>query len=323
MTIVRAAAVQHAPVFLDRDATIDKGVELIGEAAAAGAHLVVFPETWVPCYPLWIFGATAWDDDGSKRAFGRLLENAVLVGSEQTDRLCRAARRHGVHVVIGINELEPGSRGTIYNSLLTISAEGTILGVHRKLMPTHAERVVWAPGDGSTLHVYDTEIGRLGGLICWEHWMPLTRFAMHASAEQIHVAAWPEVPEAHQIASRHYAFEGRCFVVVAGTYLRADMVPEELRAWAHAGAVGGDEAVLLPGGSGIVGPDAAWIAGPVAGREAIVYGDMDLSRIAGEFQALDAAGHYNRPDVFRLTVDTRPKPQVVWLRDPATAAGGE
>lgn len=323
MTVVRAAAVQHAPVFLDRDATIAKGIGLIGEAARGGADLVVFPETWVPCYPLWIFGSTGWEDPRGRRAYARLLENSVLVGSESTDRICAAARRHGVHVVMGINELEPGSRGTIYNSLLTISPEGRILGVHRKIMPTHAERIVWAAGDGSTLHVYDTPLGRLGGLICWEHWMPLARFAMHARGEQIHAAVWPEAPELHHLASRHYAFEGRCFVVCAGTYLTADMVPEELREAAAGGQIGDDASVLLPGGSGIIGPDASWIAGPAGNEETLVYGDIELAQIPEEFGTLDAAGHYNRPDIFRLDVDTRPRRQIHWLEAEPAAPPGE
>ena len=318
--VVRAAAVQHAPVFLDRDATIDKGVELIGEAARAGADLVAFPETWVPCYPLWVFGSTQWDDPAAKAAYRRLLEQSVEVGGEATDRLCRAAREYGVHVVIGINELGEGSRGTIYNSQLAISPAGEILGCHRKIMPTHAERVIWGAGDGSTLNVYETSIGRLGSLICWEHWMPLTRFAMHARGEQIHVAGWPELPEIHQLASRHYAFEGRCFVVCAGTYLTAAMVPEELRDAAAGGAVGDDADVMLPGGSGIIGPDGRWIAGPAGNEETIVYGDLELSRIAEEHAALDAAGHYNRQDIFQLTVDRRPRRQIAWVEDRAVAA---
>ena len=322
MTVVTAAAVQHAPVFLDRDATIEKGVTLIGEAARNGADLVVFPETWVPCYPLWIFGSTHWEDEASKRAYARLLENSVVVGGASTDRVCRAAREHGVHVVMWINERSTGSGGTIYNSLLFVSPAGEILGVHRKIMPTHAERVDWGTGDGSTLHVFETGIGQLGGLICWEHWMPLTRFAMHAKGEQIHIAVWPEVPEVHQLASRHYAFEGRCFVICSGHYLTVDMVPLELREAALGGQVGAEASVLLPGGSGIIGPDASWIAGPAGNEETIVYAEIDLDRIGGEFQALDAAGHYNRPDIFQLTVDTRPRQQVVWLESGAEPERG-
>jgi aliphatic nitrilase len=159
---VRLAAVQAAPVFLDRDATVAKAERLIAEAGANGAELVGFPETWIPCYPLWIFGATGWDDPDAKRAFARLHANAVEVPSPAVDRLCRAARAAGAMVVMGINERDGG---TLYNSLLFISAQGEVLGVRRKLMPTHAERVVWGRGDGSALQVYDTPLGRVGGAI--------------------------------------------------------------------------------------------------------------------------------------------------------------
>jgi nitrilase len=307
------AAVQAAPVFLDRDATLDKAVALIQEAAGEGASLVTFPETWIPGYPSWIYHAAEWDEPRSKRTFARLLANSVQVPSPATDALCAAAREADVHVVVGIHERDSDfSTGTIYNSLLFISPEGEILGTHRKLVPTHAERIVWGRGDGSTLHVFETPLGRLGGLICWEHWMPLTRFAMHAKGEQIHVAAWPDADEVHHLASRHYAFEGRCYVVCVGSYTTAADLPEDFEL---ADAMGvADDDVVLTGGSGIVGPDGRWLAGPVDGREGIVYAELDMARIGEEQQALDAAGHYNRPDVFSLTVDERPRRQVEWLR---------
>jgi predicted amidohydrolase len=293
-------------------------VRLIDEAGGNGARLIVFPETWLPGYPAWIFGAAGWEDPASKKVFAQLHRNAVQIPSPATDALCRAARRNRAHVVIGLNERDSEySTGTLYNALLYISDAGEILGVHRKIMPTHAERIVWGAGDGSTLHVFDTPLGRLGGLICWEHWMPLARFAMHAKGEQLHVAAWPEVPDAHQIASRHYAFEGRCFVVCAGSYLTTDHLPAdfELReAMGAAGDFGQGAGVILPGGSGIIGPDGAWIAGPVSEQETIVYGEIDLDRIAEEQQSLDVVGHYNRPDIFQLTVDETPKRQVSWRR---------
>ena len=308
-----AAAVQAPPVFLDRDATVEKAVRLIEEASGEGARLVVFPETWIPGYPSWIYHAAEWDEPRSKRTFARLQRNALQVPSPATDALCRAARAAGAHVVMGIHEQDADySMGTIYNSLLFISDEGEILGTHRKLIPTHAERIVWGQGDGSTLHVFDTQLGRLGGLICWEHWMPLTRFAMHAKGEQIHVAAWPDVDDVHQLASRHYAFEGRCYVLCVGSYATARDLPADFELAQAMGLTEDDE--LLVGGSGIIGPDGSWVAEPVAGREAIVYGEIDLARIAEEQQALDAAGHYNRPDVFSLTVDERPRRQVNWVR---------
>ncbi len=322
-TVFTAAAVQAAPVFLDRDATVAKAVRLIEEAGRAGARLVVFPETYIPGYPAWIYGAAGWDDPVSKRVFARLQENSVAVPSPATDRLCAAARAAGTFVIMGLNERDDEySTGTIYNSLLSISDRGEILGVHRKLMPTHAEKILWGQGDGSTLHVFDTDIGRVGGLICWEHWMPLTRFAMHAKGEQVHAATWPEVPDIHQLASRHYAFEGRCFVVCAGSYMTTEHLPEGFElpeAMGAAGDFGGAEGEILPGGSGIIGPDGQWISGPVSGRETIVYGEIDLGRIGEEQLAFDASGHYNRPDIFELTVDERPRRQVSWIRDGGTA----
>jgi nitrilase len=308
-----AAVVQAAPVYLDREATVEKAVALIEEAASEGATLVAFPETWIPGYPSWIYHAAEWNEPRSKRVFARLQRSAVEVPGPATDALCRAARENGVHLVVGINELDSDfSGGTIYNSLLFVSDEGKILGAHRKLVPTHAERIVWGRGDGSTLHVFDTPLGRLGGLVCWEHWMPLTRFAMHAKGEQIHIAVWPDCDEVHHLASRHYAFEGRCYVLCVGAYATARDLPGDFELAEAMGIAGDDQ--LLVGGSGIIGPDGAWVAGPVDGREAVVCAEIDLARIAEEQQALDAAGHYNRPDVFRLTVDERPQPQVDWLR---------
>lgn len=316
---VRLAAAQVAPAFLDRDATIAKAVSVIEEAGRNGADLVAFPETWVPGYPMWVYGAAGWDDPAAKRAYARLQANAVEVPGRATEDLCAAARRAGTMVVIGINERDVTySKGTLFNSMLYISAEGELLGVHRKLTPTHAERIIWGVGDGSTLHVFDTPLGRVGGLICWEHWMPLSRYAMHAKGEQIHVAAWPEVPDLHHLASRHYAFEGRCFVVCVGSYMHAHDIPADFELADILGAggqFGEDAEEILPGGSGIIGPDGSWIAGPVTGREEIIYAEADLSRIAEEQLAFDAVGHYNRPDVFRLFVDTRERRQVEWLGD--------
>jgi len=317
---VCAAAVQHAPVFLDRERSVAKAVALIGEAAVGGADLVVFPETWLPGYPFWVYGA-GFHGPGMKAAYARLLANSVAVPSPSTELICGAARRHCVYVVIGINELARVAGGTIMNSLLYVSDRGEVLGVHRKLMPTSAERTVWGQGDGSTLHVFDTGIGRLGGLICWEHWMPLARFAMHERGEQIHVGSWPELPEIRQMAARTYAFEGPCYVVCAGQYLSPSMIPDDFEAPAAVAALADAYSplpdVLLPGGSGIIAPDGGWIAGPARpDEETIVYGELDLSRLGGERQALDAAGHYNRPDVFELRIDDRPRPGVVWGAGP-------
>jgi predicted amidohydrolase len=314
MTAVRVAAVQAAPVFLDRDATIEKAVRLIGEAAAGGARLVAFPETWIPGYPAWIFGAAGWDDAAQKRVFGRLSANAVEVPSPAVDVLRRAAKKAGVVVAMGMTERDArASRGTLYNSILYVSELGQVLGVHRKLMPTHAERIVWGQGDGSTLHVFETPVGRVGGLACWEHWMPLTRFAMHAKGEQIHVAAWPEVgdPELHRFCTRHYAFEGRCFALcVMGARVGPEHLPEGFELADAMGAT--DDFVNREpvGGTCVFAPDGTVVSDSVAGDETIVYADLDLGRIPEEQAALDVVGHYNRPDVFTLSVDERPRAPV-------------
>jgi predicted amidohydrolase len=317
MTVVRVAAIQAAPVFLDRDATIEKAAGLIAEAAAGGAELAAFPETWIPGYPAWIFGAAGWDDGAQKRAFGRLNANAVEVPSPAVDALGRAAKKAGVVVAIGMTERDArASRGTLYNSILYLSNRGDVLGVHRKLMPTHAERIVWGQGDGSTLHVFETPVGRVGGLACWEHWMPLTRFAMHAKGEQIHVAAWPEVgdPELHRFATRHYAFEGRCFALcVMGARVGPEHLPDGFELADAMGAT--DEFVDREptGGTCVFAPDGTVVADSVAGEETIVYADLELGRIPEEQAALDVVGHYNRPDVFTLSVDERPRDPVATI----------
>ena len=317
------AVVQTPPAFLDLDASVTLATNAIREAAGAGARLVVFPETWLPGYPSWIDAGVAWEDAAAKRAFARLHANAVEVPGSATAALATAARKHRTHVVMGMTERDTAfSKGTLFNSLLFLDDAGDILGVHRKLVPTHSERVIWGRGDGSSLHVFDSSIGRIGGLICWEHWMPLARFAMHAKGEQVHAAVWPDLPEMHHVASRAYAFEGRCYVACAGLYLPLEAIPDDLEvkdALVEVAESNADPSLVLEGGSGVVGPDGAWVAEPVAGRETIVYAEIDLARIAEEQQALDSAGHYNRPDVFRLTVNEQPQRQVEWI-EPQGAA---
>ena len=322
-----AAAVQAAPVWFDLEGTVAKAIALIAEAAAGGAQLVAFPETWVPGYPTYMYGSAEWDDAEAKVAHRELMENSITVPGPEIDRLCEAAREHSVMVVIGANERDAEySGGTVYNSMIYISEHGDLLGVHRKLIPTHAERLLWGQGDGSGLHVFDTSLGRVGGLVCWEHWMPLTRYAMHAKGEQVHIATWPEVPDIHHLASRHYAFEGRCFVICVGSYMTLDDIPDSFirrEAMKAGGDFGGGADVLLPGGSGIIGPDGQWVSGPVSGKETIVYGEIDLDRVAEEQLAFDSVGHYNRPDIFQLTVDVRKKSPATWITDATAGEPGD
>lgn len=314
MTTVRVAIAQVPPVFLDLEGSLARLESTVAEAARGGARLVVFGETWLPGYPVWADAGIPWGDADTKAAHARLLANSIEIPGPATERLGAVAREHDVVLVVGANERDARfSRGTLYNSLLYFGPDGSLLGVHRKLVPTHSERVIWGAGDGSTLGVVETPIGRVGGLICWEHWMPLARFAMHAQGEQIHVAVWPDVPEMHEVASRSYAFEGRTFVLCAGQILPLSAVPDEVEVLPVLRELADADGMLLAGGSGVIGPDGSWLAGPVRG-EAIVTADLDLDLIGGELQALDTAGHYNRPDVFRLSVDTSRRDPIAWDR---------
>ena len=302
--IVRVAIAQAAPVFLDLDKSVEKAVRLTGEAAGKGARLVAFGETWLPGYPAWLDlcpGSAYWDHPPAKRAYARLVENSAVIPGPETGRLCAAAREHAVVLVIGIHErvAAGAGHGTLYNTQLVIAPDGTILGRHRKLVPTHAERLVWGPGDGGGLEAVATPAGRIGTLICWEHWMPLARQAMHESAEEIHVAAWPTVRDMYQVASRHYAFEGRCFVLAAGSITAARDLPPDLELPPE--LKGKPDALVCAGGSCIIAPDGALFAGPVFDREEILVADLDLGRIAEESMVLDVTGHYNRPDVFQFS----------------------
>ncbi|MEM8885347.1 MAG: carbon-nitrogen hydrolase family protein [Planctomycetota bacterium] len=291
MNRLRVAAVQAAPVFGDLDASLTRAEQLVADAAGKGARFVVFPETWLPGYPAWLDvarDAALWDHPPVKKLFAALHANSVEIPGPVVDRLGACAREHGVVLNMSVHERE---RGTLYNTMLTFDADGTLSLAHRKLMPTYTERLVWGQGDGKSLRGVDTQAGRVGGLICWEHWMPLARQALHDSGEQIHVAAWPQVKEMHLIASRHYAFEGRCYVIAAGSMMPASDLPAELDTidvgpWA------------LRGGSAIIAPDGAVVAGPVWDEETILVADLDLARIAEESMTLDVSGHYARPDLF-------------------------
>jgi predicted amidohydrolase len=301
---VRVAAIQAAPVYLDREATLDKAATLLAQAARDGAQLVVFPETWLPGYPAWLDccrDAALWDHDPVKQVFGRLRDNSVIVPGPGTDRLGKMAREHGVVLNITVNErVDAGAgRGTLYNSQLTFDADGRLVIHHRKIMPTYTERMVWGMGDAAGLHAADTAVGRVGGLICWEHWMPLARQAMHVDGEDVHIAAWPQVKEMNLVASRHYAFEGRCFVIACGGILYGRDLPPGLDPLPK---VKSPDALVLRGGSAIIAPDGKVLAGPVFDQETILTADLDLSQIGRESMALDVTGHYSRPDLFSFAV---------------------
>jgi len=304
MTRVAAAVVQAAPVAFDVEATVAKVERLTVDAAAGGAGLVVFPEAFVSCYPRGItFGATVGGRTAEGRAwFRRYWESSIDVPGPVVDRLGAIAREQRVHLVIGVIERDGG---TLYCTALFLGPDGALLGKHRKLMPTAAERLVWGFGDGSTLPVLDTPVGRLGAVICWENYMPLLRMAMYAKGVQIWCAPTADARDTWIATMQHIACEGRCFVLSANQFAtRGDYPPDY-----PLDDGGGD--VLCRGGSVIVSPLGDVLAGPAFGEETILRADLDLDRIAEAKYDLDVVGHYARPDVFTLTVDERPRPPVV------------
>ncbi|MFE6868668.1 carbon-nitrogen hydrolase family protein [Kitasatospora sp. NPDC057692] len=304
-----AAAVQAAPVYLDTAATVDKAVALVREAAGNGASLVVLPEVFVPGYPYWNW--TMNPVQGSPW-YERLYRASVDVPGPHVDTLRAAARRAGVVLVIGVNERGPHSLGALYNTLLTIDADGELVGVHRKLVPTWAEKLTWTPGDGSTLRVHRTAVGPLGALACGENTNPLARFTLLAQGELVHAASYialPVAPEDYDMAeaialrAAAHCFEGKVFTVVSCSTISPEIV---------AGIAGEDQQLRRQLSrpraalSGIFGPDGRAVTDPLVDEEGIVYAEIDLGRCVQPKQMHDIVGHYNRFDVFRLHVDNRP-----------------
>lgn len=303
--VLTKVAIVQAEVAPSLEAGLERTRTLTREAATAGASLVVFPETWLPGYPAWLDvcrDVALWDHEPTKQVFARYRAESVDVSAESGHALSRIAADAGVTLVVGVSErvaCGPGS-GTLFNALLTYGPDGQLLNHHRKLVPTYTERMVWGPGDGHGLRAVDTPAGRVGGLVCWEHWMPLARQALHVSGEDIHVAAWPTAHERLQLASRHYAFEGRCFVLAAGSLMRASQLPQELeRDPVRAPA---DHALVIRGGSAVIGPDGNYIVSPVYDEPAILTATLDTSALDAERMTLDVAGHYYRSDIFEFGV---------------------
>jgi nitrilase len=297
---VKAACVQAEPVVLDRDATLEKLDRLTAEAAREGAELVVFPEAFIPVYPssTWAKHFAGWADERSKAAFARIAEEAVAVPGPAADRLGATAKEHGVWLVTGVTEIDPERPGTLYNTLLYHGPDGTLALKHRKLVPTNHERLVWGPGDGSGLRAIQTGVGRLGGLICWENYMPLARFALYESGIEIYVASTADDGDAWQSTLIHIAREARAFVVSPSHFQRASAYPAD---FPLRDALEGLD-VLGRGGSAILGPDGAYLAGPLYDEEGILYAELEPARLFEERQRFDPAGHYHRPDVLRLRV---------------------
>ncbi len=303
---VRVAVVQAAPVPFDTEACVSKALSLIGDAAATGAKVVLFPEAFIPGYPKGLhYGVVVGARDAvGREEFRRYLDAAIAVPGPFTQRLGEAAAVHGVYLVIGVVERE---FGTCYCTALFFGPDGALLGKHRKLMPTAMERVIWGAGDGSTLTVVESPYGRIGSVICWENYMPMLRMAMYAKNVALYCAPTVDDRDAWLPSMRHIALEGRCFVLTACQYLRRGDLPEDMRV-----ALGdGPDAELIRGGSAIISPLGEVLAGPHFHGETILTADLDLNDIGrGKFD-FDVVGHYSRPDIFRLTVNERPAPPVV------------
>jgi len=308
----RIAIVQHAPVFLDRAATLDKAVTAVDEAATAGAQLIVFPEAFVPGYPAWIWRLRPGDDMAlTEQLHARLRANAVDLAGEDLAPLRQAARQHRVTVVCGMHEREGDfSRSTLYNAVVVIGPDGALLNRHRKVMPTNPERMVWGFGDATGLKAVDTPCGRVGALICWENYMPLARCAMYAQGVEIYVAPTYDSGERCVATTQHIAREGGCWVLGCGCAFQArdiaDAVPGKAQLYPDP-----DEWVN-PGDSVVVAPGGKIVAGPLHEALGILYADIDLERVGMARRSLDVVGHSARPDLFQLQVNRHPQPPVIF-----------
>jgi nitrilase len=316
MASVKVAAVQAAYTLMDQKACVDKVLGLLRQAATAGAGIVVLPEAFIPGTPIWIDSRPIWDGDDDWYAL--LVDQAVVVPGPVTDQLGEAARDAGVYLVIGVEEREPHGT-TIYNTTLYFGPDGALLGKHRKLMPTGSERTVWGMGDGSTLPVIETPYGRMSGLTCWENYMPLARFYLYSRGVDIWIAPTLAQGDGWIATMRHIALENRCYVIGVNPCVHIDQIPADFpnrdKVWR---VQEDDDGWVEPGNSVIVGPQGGTLlAGPARREETILYAEIDPAAVRATRRYFDPVGHYHRPDIFQLHVDTRPRPSVVLREDPA------
>ncbi|WP_214105366.1 carbon-nitrogen hydrolase family protein [Acrocarpospora catenulata] len=313
MTTVKVAAVQAAYVLMDQKACLDRSIELLHRAVAAGARIVVLPEVFIPGSPIWADTRRIWD--GDEDWYALLVDQAVVVPGPVTDALGGAARDTGAYLVIGVQEREPHG-ATIYNTTLYFGPDGTLLGKHRKLMPTGSERTVWGMGDGSTLPVLDTPFGRLSGLTCWENYMPLARYYLYGQGVDIWAAPTLAPSDGWIATMRHVALEGRCYVIGVNPCVHMDQIPADFpdrdRLWSR--EANGEW--VDSGNSVIIDPAGTILAGPSRHEETILYADLDLARVHAARRKFDPTGHYNRPDIFQLSVDLRPRTPIRSIEEP-------
>ena len=306
----KLAAAQAAPVLFDKAASTEKACRLITEAGRNGADIVAFGETWLPGYPFWVEGAV---QDLTWEASAVYLENAIIIGGPETNQLREAARAAEMDVIIGIAEKDPATQGAAYCTALTIGRDGSILGRHRKLKPTHAERIIWGDGDAVGLKAHARDYGKISALNCWEHQMMLPSYALAAQGTQIHAALWPgweKVPRKEEycwarqhLLSRAFASQAAAYVICAAGLRLAEHIPDRwkpLGVWEHTGQ------------SVIIDPRGEIIAGPLDGED-ILYAEGSLDVVRAAKAACDIAGHYARPDIFRLIVDDRERPAAEFL----------
>jgi len=308
----KVAVVQAAPVLFDREASVEKACRLTIEAAAQGAKVILFPEAFVPAYPRGLgFGTVV----GSRSTQGRLTwqtywANAVDIPSPATEALGEAAAQSKAYLIIGVIERDTQfSQGTLYCTILYFSPDGELIGKHRKLKPTAGERLIWGEGDGSTLTVINTEFGKIGGLICWENYMPLARMAMYSKGVEIYLAPTADARDTWQSTLRHIACEGRCFVLGCNQFVTKAMYPGDLEGLED---LARQPETVCRGGSAIISPLGEVLVGPLYDQEGTLFAELDLGEIPRSRYDFDVAGHYARPDVFKLTVNEKPKLPVVY-----------
>ncbi len=310
--MTKLAIVQKAPVFLNKEKTIASAVGLVEEAAKAGAELVIFTEAFIPGYPAWIWRLKPGGDFAlSAEIHARLLRNAVNLESDDIKPLYESAKQHHVTIVCGMHERESKlSRATLYNTVVIIGPDGTLLNHHRKLMPTNPERMVWGFGDATGLKVVESPAGRIGTLLCWENYMPLARYALYAQGVEIYIAPTYDSGDGWIGSLQHIAREGCCWVVGSGNILKSENIPDDFpeKARLYPDA---DE-WINPGDSVVIAPGGEIVAGPMRKEEGILYCDIDCSSVADAKRAFDVAGHYSRPDIFTLHVNTKPQTPIIF-----------
>ena len=301
----KLAIVQKSPAFLDKQKTIALAVDTVEEAAGNGAEIIVFTETFIPGYPTWIWRLRPGGDwNLSEQLHFRLLKNAVVMESNDLDSLYAAAKKHNVTIVCGIEERDSQlSQSTIYNTVIVIGPDGTLLNRHRKLMPTNPERMVWGFGDASGLNVVDTPVGRVGTLLCWENFMPLARYALYSQGVEIYIAPTYDSGDGWLGTLQHIAREGCCWVVGCGNLMKGSDIPDDFPE--KASLYPDEDEWVNPGDSVVIAPGGAIVAGPMNKKAGILYHELDMQKVGIAKRAFDVAGHYSRPDIFQLHVNTQ------------------